>query len=341
MPLMHGSSLGLPRRDLTGLLAAGALVFPSMGEALYPRKSVPGIEGRYAMLGVKTLTQRVDTRWPLGGEANQMKSTLDDKTFKCERYGVWDAADKLQTSIFKDYFDAEAVMAKRLARQLMLEYDSYVLGRTFNITRFPLSGNTGHTTAVSWATAATCSPLLDIQTAVLGIYRRIGLNPTMTGGGSLTGIKFKVFMTYNKYQQACRAAETRNSILYTATPDGNVAPQVLAQIWGVNEIVVINGVADSANPGQALGTLAPPTTTSAGVQGQVTDDYVLVAIVNETDDLTIPSIGRTLTFEEGGGLFYADMFNDEKMDSACYRVRQCVDLHDQLDECGYIIDTVP
>lgn len=338
MPLIHGSSLGIPRRDLTGILAAGSLVFPSVGEAIYPRIPVPGITGRYAMLGAKTLNQRIDNRWPANSTAAKVVRTLDDKTYLCERYGMWDAADNLQTAMFGTLFDAEKSMVETLAMFEMREYDALVLGRTFNITRFPLSGNTGHTTAVSWLTSASCSPLLDIQTACLGIYNRIGLNPTMTGNGAL---KFKAVMTYKKYQQACRATETRNSILYTATPDGNVPPQVLAAMWGLNEVVVINGVADSANPGQALGTLAPPTTSSAGVQSQVTDDYVLVCIVNTSANPLLPSIGRTCTFEEGGGMFYADMYDDPAMDACCYRVRQCLDPHDQLDECGYIIDTIP
>ncbi len=127
-----------------------------------------------------------------------------------------------------------------------------------------------------------------------------------------------------------RLAEFIELIKYTQK--GVATEELLAELFGIDQVVVAGGIENKANEGQAVNP------------GQIWGDNVVLAHVDPSQDLKAPNYGRTFawTGETGGGdnLAVVESYREETKRSDIHRARHDVDEKVTGAECSYLLSDV-
>lgn len=117
---------------------------------------------------------------------------------------------------------------------------------------------------------------------------------------------------------------------YSETTPGLLPLAKLAAFFNVGEIAVAEQVINTANEGQAL------------TPADIWDDTVILARVDSSQDLMVPSFGRTFNWSEMGAADGTQIFTyrDEPVESTVHRVRHFTDEKIVAAHAAYRLENV-
>lgn len=225
-------------------------------------------------------------------------------TYSCVEYGFEDVLDESERALTSSlgFFDAEIVGTERAVGVLLRSQEARVAGKLFSTSN--ACGNAA--VSIEWSTFATCTPKADVAAGISAMRASGGLLPNA------------LVMSYTVFNNLLRCTELKTYLQYT-TPHlltGVEAQKAtLAAYFGVDKVLVGNGVKDGAKKGQA--------TTIVDLWD---DEYVALCRLSDGGaDLKEPAFGRTFLWtSDTPQAIVVESYQEPSRRATIIRVRQHV-----------------
>ena len=240
-----------------------------------------------------------------GGPYSRTRMRLSDDAYNCREFGHEEPVDDRERKKYSIAFDADAAAVRRLAYILMLDYEKRTQGKAATLA--------ANAPASVWDDYTNSNPMTDVDAGREVIHNNTGLDP------NLLVISRPVFFKLKEHPKIL------DKIKYTQR--GIVTPDLLAPVFGVDEVAVAGGIQNSAAEGQAV--------NPANIWGK----DVYLAHVSAAQDLQSPTFGRTFawTQETGPEGVLIESYRDETIRADVHRARQDCDEKILGNEAAYRI----
>jgi len=213
------------------------------------------------------------------------------------------AVDDSEANLYRRYFDAEEVSTEIATDVLLRDYEKRVASLVMNTGN--AIGSTNVTT--EWSTASTATPKADVKAGIQSQRAASGLEPNA------------IAMSKKVFENTMVTAEIKDYLQYTSPHlvEGVEAQRrMLANYFGVDQVLVGGAIEDSAKKGQAF-----------SIADLWDDEYVaLLRISAGGNRLREPVFGRTFLWtEDSPQTVVTETYREEGTRSNIVRVRQNVD----------------
>lgn len=279
-----------------------------VGLALFPAFS-SGIQSSdyYVWDRANALNIPQNIRHAPGAGFARTKMQVSDDAYNCKDYGIESPVPDETRKKYANAFNADLAAVKRNVDIIRVNHEIRV--------KTLATGGSVPTAAVAqtWNNDAS-KPKQDVDAVKEIIRKNCGLRPNVmqiTEAHRLRLIEHPVIADRIKY-----------------TSGGNTSLQQLAAYFEIDRIVIAEQVINSAAEGQAI--------TPADIWG--TD--VILAHVNNSQDLSVPTFGRTFYWSEFGSgssdvPIMIETYRDETVASDIHRSRHFTDEKIVFAEAGY------
>ena len=303
---MYPTSGASLRGDLNAVVEQGSAADKwFIGAQVLPPTMVAAKSGQYPVLklaAAELLSAGATLRAP-GGKYGEVVRAWDSATYDCQDRGLEEAVDDVVAKDLGRYFNVESSKARLCLRNIMLDHEARVAAEIFNATTF--GAGTNSAVAYTVANLATISFIADVLAAI----ERVNDN----GGQANTIVMSSTIMNRVKLGTLVQNF-VRGSMPNDATL--NVNATTLAGAFkdnGIERVLIGRARVNSAKKGQAY--------SASNVWGNT---YIWVGDV-KSGDVGLGGAGRTLVWNEDGGLFTTETYRDEGRRSNMVRVRQNTD----------------
>ena len=175
------------------------------------------------------------TRSPKG-EYFRDELSFVERTYRTREYGIEGPVDDNEAAHYASMLEHEAMTALWLRHRMLIAQERRVASEAFSTTRF-----TGQTAAagVLWSTPATADPFADVLVAKLDVVATYGMWPD-------TMIINRIAWNHLRETDQIRSRVHGQG---AGEPDRarNISRGVVADILDLDEIIVAQGIEDSAN----------------------------------------------------------------------------------------------
>lgn len=289
-----------------------------VAQRIFPLFNTRKRSGQYPVIPIEALAKISDTtRAPRGGyQRDDWEFSMSD--YSCQEYGWEEPIDDTERLEYQDYFSADVVAMERATNKLLLGYEKRVIDAVTSTSNVTLTS----TAAVAWSTAATCTPLADVEAGKEAMRLASGIIP------NCIVMNDKVF----NYLRQC--AEIEDRVKYTEQflfAPRQTQISALAQYFDVPYLWIAGTVYDSTGRGKSktLARLWP-------------DSKVLLAKVS-TGGLSLrePCLGRTFLWtEDSPNMLTTETYREEQTRADVMRVRNHTDECFIFTNAGYLITSV-
>jgi len=272
-----------------------------VGNVLFPGVTVRKQTDKYYIFGRETWLPEDDTRAP-GTEANEIPGlTLSTDTYYASEHALQIAItdeerENADAPLSPDRDGTELVTAKiMIGRELVQKNMAQTAANYASGMSVTLSGTS------QWNDYVNSTPISDVKTGRRAINAQIFMDPTV-------GVfPYQVMSTLEDHPDFIER------IKYSER--GVITAEIIAALFGINQIVVPGAGINTANPGQAPAL------------GYVWGKNVVLAYVPPRAGLKIPAYGYEYVWGFGGnGAQIVDRWREEKRASDLVRVRRRYDL---------------
>lgn len=248
-------------------------------------------------------------RAPKSGYARE-DFNFEAGTFNCEEFGFEAVIDESEANLYRRFFDAEVVATKRATNVILRSREKRAADLLFNATTFA-----GKTNAVTneWSKPNDATPREDVNAARQLVRQRTGLE------ANALVISRSVFDNVLMIHEFLAHVEKTRAVLLD---NFEVQKQIVAQFFGVEQLIVGNAVYDAAKKNKDL--------SAADIWD---DEYALVGVVAKNpEDLSEPCIGRSfLWLPESPDIITTETYREEAKRADIVRVRH------NMDECTVFV----
>lgn len=324
MPSPSGS-LATLRPDLAGSFMEFDLEMDRrgfIGQRVLPVLEVPKASGTFGIVPIEQLLQTRETARASGSGYSRGQFTFDDVAFACAEHGAEEPVDDREAALYNNYFDAEQVAAMRAYDAVLRNQERRVAALLFNATTYT---GASLTTAVSteWSTAATATPISDVEAAVRKVYTNTGM---WANALIISKIVFRNLRLCTNIKDAIAAS---GAGMPTRAQD--ITTAMLAAVFDLDYILVGGSTKNTAIEGQ---TATPD---------QIWDDeYAMVCRIASSNDIKEPCIGRTFHWGEDGSSIggTVETYRDETVRSDIVRVSHDVQEKILYTEMGHLLSNI-
>ena len=297
------SSTTIQRPDLGVLAYEYMLDSPSrglIGLEIMPPFSVTEPSADYPIIPIEAVLKAQDTRRTARGYFNRGDWEFATGTYSCEQYGWEEPIDDVEAALYERFFDAEVVCTE-------IAIDKIVLGHEIRMATLLQTGGSDSDVTTEWSTAASATPLANINAGKIAMRAASGLLPNA------------IAMSWKVFRNLMVTSEITTAFRYTNPIEigGEVAQkQILASYFGVDKVLVGGAIKDTAKKGQS--------TVIADVWD---DEYVhLLRVSNGGPRLREPVYGRTFLWSKiGPNVVNVDMYYEDRPMQNIVRAMQHVD----------------
>jgi hypothetical protein len=275
--------------------------------------------GNFGIIPIDQLLQSPDTQRAPGSGYERGKFKFTPSTYVTKEHGWEEPIDDAEAKMYRNYFTAELIAANRAIDFVLRGMETRIVAALVG------AGNTfvsnGYTAAASavWTNYANATPMNDVENAIQKVYSQSGLWPN------------RLVVTRLDFRNLRQSQQIQNLIKYSGLTDPTpekITTQVLAEVFGIEEVLVAGGTVNSANDGQ---TASPAPLWAQG--------SALVCRVAMSEDFKEPCIGRTFHWAEDGSTIggTVETYREEKIRSDVVRVRNQTDEHILYPQAGFVI----
>lgn len=273
-----------------------------IGQQVFPMWGVEKKSGTYPILKLSNgslLTPNSTLRAPKGSYS-EIDRGWDVDTYDTIDRGLEELIDDTQAKDVKRFFNQEVVTARLVLRAVMLDYEIRIAAATMNATTF----GAGTNSVVAYTNALKTT--IDFPSDLLAAIERVNDNGEEANTVVMSPNVFNRIKVSTLLQNFIRGNRPSDS---TTNLTAGMVQQAFAEN-GIQQVLVGRARYNSAKKGQAF--------SASRVWG---DTYIWVGNVQGGDPIT-GGAGRTLVWNEEGGLFVTETYRDEKRRSGVIRVRQ-------------------
>lgn len=317
MAITASTSTAIPRQDLAGSLMTTKMLYAAIATAIFVPFTVGLKRGGFGKIPLAALLQRVNAARAASGHYNRSTWKFDDDSYACQEFGHEETKDDSEAKMYGSVMDYEAVLAGRGRGIIVREQEARVQAIVHSTSNFPLSGNTGKTVSNAWSDRTNATPITDCADARAGVRARYGFDPDT------------IQISRDRWDPLWQNAQIRDNSKYVmnieAPMPSDAARAHMASMLGFRELLIGDMPYNSADEGQ-----------TASVANIWPANRVFVFKKAESQDIAEPCIGRTMSWEEDGGLLLVEEYRSEDRRSDVIRVRQHLQEKLLLD-CGYLL----
>ena len=232
--------------------------------------------GNFGRIPLESLLEESKTDRASGGSYGRGDYEFEDVFFATKEQGWEEPVDDRDAKIYADYFDAEMIAADRAQSKILVNQEKRAAAITFG------NGSINTTAAGTvWSTAASATPVTNVETAVQAVWARTGLWPNA------------IVMSYLLFRELRQCSEVLDRIESSGAGDQTRASDVttaqLAAVFDLDHVLIAGGSRNTAKKGQTASV------------AQIWDKTkCMVATVATGQDLREPCIGRTFHWSEDG-----------------------------------------
>lgn len=292
-----------PRQDLQVAVMEGQIEEKFIATEVFPPLPVQLPEGVYGQIPIESLRQDVDVKRGADGTYNQLTVEYESGSFECTEYGLEMRADSVKARRFATWFDYEASLARICTMAVLRAQEARVVALLHDTTNFTGASNYLDVSTV-WSNSAA-DIIGDIATGRQAIFDKTG--------GSISPDNLFLAVGEKGHDWISKNDDVREQVKYVERRGAEIPLSELAGALNVG--VVIKGTAckNSADKGQAY--------SNSRIWS---DSYAFLGVRNTGFDPDLPAIGRTLYWEEEGGLLTTESYSRDDNRSEMVRTRQFV-----------------
>ena len=317
---MYPSSGATVRADLNSVLMEASMAENGLiGDILMPAFGVDAKSGTYIKIkkAAGELLKPGSTRRERGASYGRVKRAWETDTYDTYDRGLEEAVDDTDVKDASRFFDMEALAAKMVYRAMKLDHEIRVRDAIMSTTNFGSAANP----AVDYTEAliATIDFPLDIMTAI----------ETIANGGEQADT---IVLTPNLFNRIRRSTLLKSFLVGSNLPSANINAATIQQAFaenGIKQVLIGRGRYDTtvkkSTPTYTAGLIWP-------------DTYIWVGKVAGGDFMN-GGAGRTLVWNQEGGLFTTETYREEQNRSNVVRVRQHTSEKVIDANCGTLITT--
>lgn len=270
-----------------------------IGMSIMPVFEVPEKTADYPVIPIESLIKDQDTKRGAQGNYQRGDWKFETGSYNCEEYGWEEPVDDVEAALYRRFFDAEEVSTEISIDRILRGHERRVAALVFASADANIS--------IEWSTAATAVPRTNIEAGKSAMRAASGLLPNA------------LVMGYTAFRNVLKTAELKDALKYTNPIElggDEVQRRILAQYFGVGEVLIGGSQYDSAKKGQAF-SLA-----------DIWDDEY-VALIRKSDGgarLKEPVYGRTFLWNaDSPQEVVVETYREEPIRSTIVRARQHVD----------------
>lgn len=247
------------------------------------------------------------------GTYNRMEHRFETDTYTCVENGIEEPVDDVEVKLYARYYDMEKVVAKRCTETILLVQEKRILdlGQASGVDATPTN---------EWDDATNAAPLADVNTGKNTILAATGIYPNA------------LVIAGTTYQDLSVASNVIDRIKYTypGVRAGELTKELLAEYFGLDQVLVSIAMYNSAKEGQA-----------ASMSYLWSEEYALLACVQDGQDLEMPSYMRTFLWTEDSpqNVVVESYYSDEVRGNVI-RARQYTDEEVIWAGASYLMDNI-
>lgn len=243
-----------------------------VGLKIFPVVEVAEQSANIGKIPIEQLLQEQETNRASGGGYREGNFTFSDFSYATEEHGWTERIDERNARIYRRFFDAEVVGARRARNFVLQNLEKRIVAAATNVASFVDVAAT-----VAWSTPATAVPITDVLNRMIAVRAASGMTPNT------------VVMDWEAFMRARETAQVIDRLKYSGHTDPkNVTENALAQVFNVKRVIVSGGIRNTAPEGGLTLTAQWPRAT------------VAVGYVAESDDVAEPGVGRVFHWSADG-----------------------------------------
>lgn len=293
------SDTAIPRPDLGTLVYEYMDQAPTMGYIgldVMPLLPVARQSATFPVMPKEAMLKLPDTSRAPRGRYQRSDYEFENGFYATQENGWEEAIDDVERALYSSMFDAESVAARRATKIILGSQEKRISAMVFNATNF-----TANAVSTEWNTAATCTPIDDVNTGKLSVRSACGMLPNA------------LIISYTTFVNLRRSAQIVDLIKYTfpGADINRMTTQQLAAVFDIPRVLVGGAVYDAAKKGQA-----------ATITDLWSYEYAMLTVVDGGPDISAPCIGRTFLWTgDSGSNEVVESYREEDRRSDIIRVR--------------------
>ncbi len=289
---------------------------------VFPVLNVASAAGNFGKIPLEQLLQERTTLRAPGSVYSRGEWNFSPATYSTVEHGAEEVVDDNESKMYAEYFDAEQISTLRAFGAVLRNAEARVAAAVFNTGTW-----TGGalTTAVTteWSTAASATPLIDVEAAVAKVYDGSGLWP------NALVINRRVFRNLRNCEEVIERITASGAGSPAKASD--VTVQMLAAAFDLEHIIVAGSSKNTAIEGQA----ATPTQIWSS-------EYAMVCKIATGADMREACIGRTFHWAADGSSIggTVETYREEQSRGDVVRVRHQVAEVVLYAEAGHLLSNI-
>ncbi len=273
-----------------------------VGFRVLPIFSTSKKAGEYPVIKTESFLKLQKTARAPRGAYNRSDYQFGKGNYSCSEHGWEELLDDSERALYGEVdFEAEEIAVMRAVDVILRQQEQRIATKVQDTGTLPNSA-----VSVTWATKATATPREDVLTAKETMRSTYGIKPNIM-----------VITEANKIDLLL-TQEITDAFKYTNPIEigGDEAQlRILAQYFGLEEVLVAGGLKDTAKKGQSKTLADIWDKTKAGLYK-----------VSSSRDLKDPALGRTFLWEEDSPEnLVTEQYRAESNRSDVFRARHNVD----------------
>ena len=314
------SATTLQRADL-GMLAYEYMLDASqrgfIGTSIFPVFDVMEQSADYPVIPIEAILKLQDDSRSTGGNYNRDDYSFETGTYSCKEHGWEEKVSDDERNLYSRFYDLDEVAVKKAIDIIMRNHEVRIADKVFD------TSNITNTSAVTtpWDTAASATPYTDVLTAKEAHYIATGT------------IDNAMAMSWKVYNNVLQTAELKDAFKYTSPSEiknDAVKRQMLSDYFGVEELLIGNGIKDAAKKGQDY-----------SLSYIWDDEYILLFKKSNGMNLEEPQLGRTFVWsKDSPDIINTEEYREEQTRSDIYRVRNYTAEDFIFEGAGYLLSNI-
>lgn len=295
-----------------------------IGHKIFRQRSV-GIQAADVLkLKLESLLQQASTKRAPGGGYTRTRGDFTKFAYSCQPYGLEEPIDDWQSQVYGDLINSESLGALRVVNGICDEYERDCANALYD-TSVWTGSDLSTALTYEWSDVDNATPVADIQAAKLKVEAGSGLEANALVCNSV------------QFFDLCNTGEILDRVSLTKTPTQTTLAGIVAEMLGLQYIMVAGGLTNSANPQQAR-----------SISRIWSSEYAMVCRVSESDDPQDPCVGRTFIWSGWGGAsgtgeeiaVAVDQYREEAIEGTVIRGRNNRDIVVMYPQAGHLLSNV-
>ena len=264
------------------------------------------------------LKEQLTARTSSGGY-NRNVTRFEKFSYATEEHGVEEVVDDRDREIWREYLDADEIAMRRAADRILRAYEKRVADAVFDTATWSTAALK---TAVTneWDDATNATPISDVNDAIKKVYDNSGLRANT------------LIINWKVYRNLIRVAQIIDQVKYSGMTNPNqLSPNVLAEVFNIDRVIVAGSVRNSAAEGQ-VATVSPVWS----------NEFAMICKTAMSRDPREACIGRTFHFAADGSQIngVVEQYRDEPVRADIFRVRHETDEVIMYAQAGHLLENI-